>query len=260
MCENFRFFVLKKPQDAMPIVIEAGCGRWDCDQCSLYLRDKWRSHLKKRILAMPGQWWFLTLTAHSKKRTAAQSIANLRRLLDLLLKRMRRLFGRIDYVRVFEKHRSGAFHAHMVLRGVSPFVAVRRTKKRTIFSPLDVRDQKAGAWTFKTWLAKASYSLKAGYSVAAKPIANTAQIVGYVTKYMTKSAQMFEIKGLRRVQCSQSIGSPNKRGSGDWLPIGRVYALDVNYGRFRDVTNKLIITAAYWREHTVYPDESEQPI
>ena len=99
------------------------CGSWSCEYCAGKNRDIWQAHLLTTLPEMSDHWYFVTLTAHEHRRSAAMSLSNIRQNISLLLKRLKRIFKHVEYVRVYEKHpTSEARHAHLVMSGLSPYL------------------------------------------------------------------------------------------------------------------------------------------
>lgn len=79
-------------------------------------------------------------------------------------------------------------------------------------------------------------------------------VIWYITKYLTKAQQNLEVKGLRHVQTSRGIGSPQPQNTLVWqvgsylaanmLPAG-TKTLDLNTG--------FMIDNNYWEQDMVYP-------
>jgi len=257
ICPNFSLYVYKFVPGDTSVVSRLRCKSWQCPYCAAKNRQMWRKHLRKRINAMGGKWWFVTLTAHETTRTEAASLANLRSNLDRLFKRLRRIFERIDYVRVYEVHKTGAFHAHLVVCGLS--ARVQKIRTRGGFEAFRATNQARGKgnWSIRTWFRRTARQLQMGYMVDVSAMENTPQVVAYVTKYMSKAAQNFHVPGLRRIQASQRIGSPKEKSGGGWVVSRAVWGGDVGYGKLLDAQTKEVILPGYWLTHFTYPDDGK---
>lgn len=253
-CPNFQLVVWKFAPGEPAIMVRLRCKSWQCEYCAKKNRELWRSHLKKRIGRIGGSWWFITLTAHEFTRTPGSSLSNLRTNLDRLFKRIRRVWKRIDYVRVYEAHQTGAFHAHLVVQGLSAR-AVRQVAKngQEYFRPTDEPGGKNN-WGVRTWFRRNARQIGLGYMVDVQPVATIPQVVNYVTKYMTKEAQNFNVKHLRRIQASERIGAANPRAQGGWQVGPVVYGGAVQWQAIRDADMKITIPAEYWKDHVTYPE------
>jgi len=217
----------------------------------------WRSHLKKRIGKLGGDWYFLTLTAHENIRTPAGSLDNIRKNLDRLFKRVRRVWGKIQYVRVYEKHKKGAFHTHVVISGLSDRVDRKQARNKQIhYKPASGISYK-GTWGVQTWFRRNARELGMGFMVHIVHLDSTAKTVNYITKYLTKDCQNFEHRYLRRIQTSQGIGSPFERGSGDWNVVTSIWRGMLGDCELTDLNLKMTIPVSYWRDNIVYPKRDE---
>jgi len=204
------------------------CGSWSCEYCAGKNRDIWQAHLLTTLPEMSDHWYFVTLTAHEHLRSAAMSLANIRQNIERLLKRLRRIFNHVEYVRVYEKHpTSEARHAHLVVCGLSPFVErlVARSGSET-FVPVLERTKHRGTWSINTWFKKAARACGMGYQVKCEKVENPTKSVGYAVKYLTKSCQDLHEKGLRHVQTSRGIGAPKVESRYKWQVCSYVTARD----------------------------------
>jgi len=254
ICPNFNLIVWKREAGRV-VMSRLRCKMWSCDYCAQKNREMWRSHLKKRIGGIGGNWWFITITAAEWNQTASKSLDSLRRGLDLLFKRIRRIWGKVEYVRVYEAHKTGAYHAHLVMSGLSPRVQnVRARNGLKSFVASEKRGQHT--WSVKTWFKKTARALKMGYMVDVQSISSVVKVVNYVCKYVTKQSQSFSAKGLRRIQTSAGIGSANSREAGKgWQVAKHVWASDARNLPVWDANLKQTINPSYWQNNVVYPPE-----
>lgn len=234
-------------------VLRLRCKSWQCEYCAAKNREMWRSHLKKRIAALAGEWWFVTVTAHEGNRHSFATLANLRRGLDLLFKRMRKIWKGLEYVRVYEKHRNGGFHAHMVVSGLSPRVAYRKGRNGVrVFSAAQGRGQ--GVLSLKTWFKKSARAVHMGYMVDVQKLDGVRKTINYVCKYFTKEAQNFHVPHLRRIQTSAGIGAANARKEGQgWRVDKYIWQSDVMGKDVYDLNLKMTIKPAFWERNYTYP-------
>jgi len=229
------------------------CKSWQCDYCAKVNRDMWRSHLKKRIGKLGGDWWFITLTAHEHIRTPAGSLANIRKNLDRLFKRIRRVWGKIEYVRVYETHEKGAYHSHLVMSGLTSRVVRKKARNNQIhYKPTDAVSGQ-GTWGVQTWFRRNARQIGMGFMVDVQFTGTTAKTVNYICKYLTKDCQRFTEKNLRRIQTSQGIGSPFERGSGDWNVVTSIWRGMLGDCELTDLNLKMTIPTSYWHDNIVYP-------
>lgn len=233
------------------------CKQWSCEYCAAKNASIWRAHLQKRLPEISAEWYLVTFTAHSKTRSKTGSLENLRNNLDVLLKRASRVFGRLSYVRTFEKHpTSEALHAHYIVAGLAPYVAIGCSAK---LQPMAIgilsRPYREGIWSVKTWFKDAAHDVGMGMIVDVRLIEDEPdKAIWYVTKYLTKEQQNIDVKGLRHVQTTRDIGSPKVEGDLVWETSSYITArhfepntkvLDINTGK--------VIDNSYWEQHNVYP-------
>lgn len=253
-CPHFSMIVFKDFQDGEVVMKRLRCKSWQCDHCAKKNRQEWAQHLRKRLPRVADRWWFVTLTAHENLRTPENSLENIRSNIDRLFKRLRRIYAKIDYVRVYEVHTLGAFHAHLVVAGLSARVQKHQTKSGVIYWRETVSPRGIGNLSIRTWFRRTCRSFGMGYMVDVQEVHELSQVVKYVVKYLTKDAQNFKVKALRRVQTSQRIGGLRPHGDGGWQAKARVFRTDVPEGKsLYDADRKLQIPAEYWQDHLTYP-------
>lgn len=215
-------------------------------------------HLKERLPQVSDEWWILTLTAPPWARSAASSLQSIRKAVDALIKRCKRVFGsNIQYVRVYEKHpTSDAIHSHFIISGLSPYVAIGYSAK---LQPMAIgvlsRGGRDGIWAVRTWFKKVAQELKMGRQVDVQQIVGAATgAVYYVAGYLTKSMQDIPIKGLRHVQTTRKVGGPKVKETTGWqtgpyLPryefAKGTSVIDLNTGE--------VISDEYWVGHSFWP-------
>lgn len=253
-CPNFSWIVWRHNRLGETEMTRLRCKSWQCEYCAQKNREMWRSHLKKSIGKLGGDWWFITITAHEWNRVKAATLGCLRTGLALLFKRMRRVWKEFDYVRVYELHEKSAFHAHLIISGLSPRVAHRRARsgERT-FSP--AFDKGKSVWSLKTWFKKTARSCKMGYMVDVQKLNSVAKTVNYICKYITKQAQAFDEPYLRRIETGGRIKAANSRKPAQgWVCDAYVWSSACAGGRVLvDLNLKLRINPTFWRENYTYP-------
>jgi len=235
------------------------CKQWSCEYCAKKNQSIWAAFLLDRLPEVADTWWLVTLTAHSKLRTAELSLKNIRDNIDRLMKRVKRVFGKVEYVRVYEKHpTSEARHAHFIMSGLSPWVVNGCSAKlRPMALAVMERGGTRGTWSVKTWFKKNAQEVNLGYMVdVSGAISHTGKVVSYVVKYLTKSQQDLTEKGLRHVQTSRGVGSPKQESDYAWNVVSFVTARDFTAGQeVFDLQAGTPINSDYWNEQDVYPPE-----
>ncbi len=239
------------------------CKSWQCPFCSLKNASTWRLHLLERLPEVSNEWFLMTLTADRFTRSMESSLENIRSKIDVLIKRMKRVFGEgIEYVRVYEKHPSSrALHAHFIISGITPFVALGCSAKlRPMCIGVLRRVGRNGVWTAQTWLKKICQELKMGYMATLEQITgDTKRCVFYITKYMTKEQQNFHVPYLRHVQVTKGIGSPGGEESTGWIVANTIEAaMFAPNAQIVDLNTGEIINNDYWELHHWYPIEDER--
>lgn len=257
-CPRFPLCAIARVGNGRVLFTRLRCGQWSCDWCAKKNQEIWRAHLMDRLPDISDFWWLITLTAHEHRRTEALSLANIRDNLDRLFKRIRRIFKHFTYVRVYEKHpTSQARHSHLLACGISPFLVreVSRTGSIT-YIPVLSRQGHKGTWAIRTWFKKTARELGMGYQADCQPIEDPKRASGYVTKYLTKSQQDLNEKGLRHVQTSREIGAPKNETQYAWKVASFFTARDFVAGEYViDLQTGERIDEGYFEEENVYPPE-----
>ena len=259
VCKRYMKVAFAHTGEKKAIFTRLRCKQWSCPACAKTNQWIWRNWLIKRLPEVSDEWWLLTLTAASYKRTAWSSMDNIRDNLEAFFKRVKRVFGEIEYVRVYEKHpTSEAVHCHVIISGLCPFVAIGHSvKHRPMAIGVLSRSRRNGVWAVKTWVKKIAQELSMGYIADIKRLEGTPeQAAFYVTKYLTKAQEELHVKGLRHVQVTKGIGSPPKEKSTEWQTASYIIAtmfppnasiLDVNTGK--------VIDNNFWEHTGFYPNE-----
>jgi hypothetical protein len=214
-CQKLQMIGLSEPHKNQrgkdgKTVVHLRCGMWDCDYCADINRKKWRVFLFDRLPQVSKAWSMLTITCdspqHASKTTLSYVVANF----DKLMKRLKRLWGSFEYVRVYERHKSGEFHAHLLISYIPSDYP-----KKSVWRKLRGRVAYRGAayYQLKTACVEVGFGeqvdispvLEDGYDGYKVP-ANPAIVASYVTKYMSKDMANMP-KGTRRIQTSSGIGA-----------------------------------------------------
>lgn len=233
------------------------CKQWSCDYCAKKNASIWRAFLKEKLPEVSNEWWLVTFTAHKNTRSKQASLQNIRSNIDKLFKRVKRVFGSVSYVRTFERHpTSRAIHAHFIVCGLSPYVAIGHSvKHRPVAFGVIRRATRNGVWSVKTWFKIQTQDVGMGMICDVRLIQGEPLFaVLYVCKYLTKSQQELDVKGLRHVQTTRDIGSPKNEKIHEWQTAAYIVPqyfapntaiLDVNTGKTIDNN--------YWEVHNFYP-------
>lgn len=260
ICAKYQRVAFATTAPKKAIFTRLRCKQWSCEPCARLNAWIWRNWLMQRLPEVGKEWWILTLTAHSGTRSKVSSMDNLRTRLEAFFKRAKRVFGEIEYVRVYEKHpTSDAVHVHAIVCGFSPFVAFGRSvKHRPMAIGTLTRSCRGGFWSVRSWVKKTAQELKMGYIADIKKISGEPiRAVWYVTKYLTKAQNDLHVRGLRHVQVTSGIGSPPKIDSDlVWDTAAFIVArmFDPNT-EITDINTGTVINNGYWEMKGFYPDE-----
>lgn len=242
------------------LLTRIGCGMWSCEFCSKQMKRKWLAKLRKRLPEISDKWWLVTFTAPQASFTHEDSLKRLRRGIDLFFKRARRIWEKVEYVRVYEAHsKRTTVHAHLIVSGLSPFLSVGKSRNgRQVFTPVYIRKGRKGTWALRTFTKKTALDCGMGYIADAKEV-DCIRATRYVTKYLVKSLQQLEIKGLRHVQTTQGIGGITAEKTVGWIVGYRLNKWQV-YGdeTVWDAQRKATVPESYWHDGEVYPPLNEK--
>lgn len=245
-CENFKAIAVSQQQSTL-LMARLRCKQWSCEYCAGKNRAIWRAHLLDYANKNVAQWSFLTITAtgdaHRDSTTLEQICSNF----DRLMKRLKRAWGKFEYVRVYERHASGEFHAHMLIN-IMPPDAMEKKKWKVVRRG----DRKRYFGVYYHDLKTACEECGMGFMVDFTPLVDLRQktaflphhAVGYVTKYLTKNVGNPMPKGTRRIQTSRSISAPDDEASLTWRIKSGIYLDDVlNNEQVIDVSAKQVVTS-----------------
>jgi hypothetical protein len=259
VCKRYKKVAFANTGEKEAIFTRLRCKQWDCPACAKLNQAQWRKWLVKRLPEVSDSWWLLTLTANENKRTATQSMACIRDNLDVFFKRLKRIMGHIEYVRVYEKHpTSEAIHAHVVICGIEPFIQFGCSEKlRPMAIGTTTRRGRDGSWAVRTWIKKTARALSMGYIADIKPLKGDVRFVAlYITKYVTIKQAALHFKGLRHVQVTTGIGGLPEEKNLEWVTAAYITArmFDPNTS-IKDVNTGDVIDNNHWELHSFYPHE-----
>jgi len=266
-CPNFQAILVGQDGNKL-LIARTRCNMWTCPYCAKVKQKMWRARIIQHISEnsedwlfvrgyVPwqkarGAWCWFTLTAHSKARGIA-SLTNIRNAWDTLVKRMKRLYGKFQYCRVFERHKDGSYHLHAIANFHFGDIKERRARK-------DGTSTK-----YSVWLKKNAQSLGLGYYTHADDIERNhgGYIASYVTKYMTKLSDVAksEYGRIRRIQVSQGWTKWYKpKETLSWEVESGVFEQDLWSAAAADLTYVDIATGerlSYdnFIDHIIYPPE-----
>lgn len=259
VCKLYKKVAFSQTGPKEAIFTRLRCKQWSCEFCAKKNASIWRAFLKEKLPTISKEWYLVTFTANRHTRTKQGSLANLRDNLDKLFKRIKRCFGSISYVRTFERHPTSlAIHAHFIISGLAPFVAIGASvKHRPMSFGVLTRRQRNGVWGIKTWLKINAQECKIGMICDARLIeGDPVYAVLYVCKYLTKSQQELDVKGLRHVQTTRDVGSPKSVGEVVWQTANYITArMFPPNTSINDINTGQVINNDFWEHTGFYPNE-----
>jgi len=171
------------------------CSMWSCESCGARNAKRWIARIIDGCNNLPAKnWYFATITAHRRWRGKHKSLMNIRKNWHKLRKRLARLADaqgeQLFYARVWEAHKDGSFHMHVVTN-----------------APVGTR-----------WLKDNSAQCGLGYQAKIDEVVNAGQVAGYISKYMLKSMPNSTNypKGARRIEVSRNWIAWNAKVSDEW--------------------------------------------
>lgn len=180
------------------IFLDTQCRCYDCPTCVEQIK---RLHQARIIYGTKEyedwrglRWSFVTLTSHEKCQTFETSLALFQVALPKWRKRMKRRYGNYDYVLVFETHKSGSVHVHMLIN-----CAVS-----------------------KKWVRRHARAVGLGYMADVQKLHAAAAAGKYCSKYISKSLGENRFpKRFKRVRYSHGWPELPKKQSNirDWIAV-----------------------------------------
>lgn len=213
-CPNYNGVLVAKT-DSNYLIATVGCHMWTCPVCAVGLRAQWAYKITRGVQAIDSPTWaFWTLTAHRKQRGWDRSLANLQNGWKRLSARMRRYTGEpMAYCRVYEQHKDGSAHWHMICNVL----------------PHDWKPPTGKTSPGSQWAKEQAVKCGLGYMVKVLSLASVDAplVAAYVTKYMVKMETPLP-KGTRRVQTSQNWPSDAQISDAqfDWKHYNHFLARD----------------------------------
>lgn len=233
-CTGFNASVMATDTNGDYLIYRPRCKQWSCPYCAGQNRKLWRYRIMLECeKTIQNVWFFWTITLdgsdHKSDNPQIDSLMLWRERWDKLMKRVRRDMKKLStsfkYVRVFESHKSGILHVHML--------------SNVAYGDIQECDQ----WNNKTkqndkvWrsesLATHLDELELGNIHDVRPIVTEDEtdngvarnVSAYVTKYLTKDIQsgvrnILKDAGMSRVrmiQTSQKFGEiPENEDKLNW--------------------------------------------
>lgn len=256
VCENFRGIAFTPVKGGLGIT-RLRCKKWSCPHCAKLNQTQWRVFLGATLPAISPTWTLITFTAHRKWHKNENSLKNIMSGWDRLMKRLKRDFGRFEYVRLYERHASGEFHVHMLC-------SVNCDPTESDYRLINGKKRYRG----RVYVSAKTHAIKCGlgYQIDVSPLVDddlqptdTWRAVSYVVKYMGKGLAGDMPKGTRRIQTSRGIGSPKPAPSDmDWVLKSGVYRSDVETDNWFDLNRqKREIVLSDFDDSYIYPPQAD---
>lgn len=116
-CPRYRGVLRKKDDQHGLLVMPTRCKSWKCPYCSVVNARKLAASIAADIEAMPVSWAvFGTLTAPGGRgRTAQSTHRAIAKSWQVVKQALQRRWGRFEYLLIYERHKSGCYHAHLIM-------------------------------------------------------------------------------------------------------------------------------------------------
>lgn len=254
------------------LIYKARCKQWDCPFCALVNMRIWRARIMGEVerderMGKDTKWYFWTLTLDGKDHTGLSSIKVWRKSWQKLMKRIKRNLGKFRYVRVFEPHKSGTLHVHMLTDRAYEDLKKKGNHPNCRYESgvlsAHLKDLKLGR----------IHDIKEIVTSYDSENGRARNVSAYVTKYMTKDIQSdmrFKLKesGNGRVRLIQTSAKwynqkPENHNNLDWdnraLSITE-YEFLGRGDRARDIAQDRNITIDDFYDHDHYPNQTSDTI
>jgi len=207
-CPNWVRIIFKPPEDASGTALlrRLPCGNWECPYCGPINRKRWLLRLLKGFDGK--RFMFLTITCRPNS-TPQSSLNDLKRTHERFVKRLKRVLRDEDtltYALVYEVHKSGVYHSHLIVSPViEKLLRIENKNKTVTFTASD-----DGELQFVNWLKDTTANLGLGYMAHVEYRKNSRSpkhAAMYALKYITmveKNASKFP-RHWRRVCVSRDV-------------------------------------------------------
>lgn len=274
-CPNYSKAVRTTDDDGNVLIARTRCKQWSCGYCANVNRNIWIARIINQVVkGGHDMWFFWTVTLkpsdHLKgdyKNALSHSMKVWRANWDKLMKQAKRDLGKLVYVRIFETHKNGTLHVHMLAdKTYSDVVEVNEIR------PDGTPNTRHVSATF-TGITK-RYSLGVIHDI--KPIVTKEKgdngvarnVSSYVTKYMTKELQS-DVRSLlkstgngrvRMVQTSQNFAKVSSNGIYDWsigdVSVGEAKLIWYERRDILDVQNGKTLEYDDFEHYPHYPNKA----
>jgi len=209
-------------QNQKHVAFVVGCGKWDCAHCARVNVKRFMARIIHGIEALGDEKWYLwtaTLPPHERgfeKSVTAWRTKWRKLYYELKNEQKRQKWGVIHLIRVYEKHKDGTLHIHVISNQ-----NLQSSKKRGggwhWREEYKVKRRDHSIYYRSAWLEEKAKKVGLGYICECRPLEANKDgndhylIAGYVSKYLTKSDLGNYPKGFHRVEFSQQFPHLPKR-------------------------------------------------
>lgn len=271
-CTKYQKLGVGRAEGSSSVLVRLRCKLWSCEYCASINRVQWRMRMLRTLERLDDVWTFSTFTAHSFAHATGSTLDNLKTGFTKLLKRMRRLMKhkKLIYIAVYEKHKSGAYHIHMLSNFRIYEVGDTYGRRKRLITNNELLN-KAHKHALRAHVADCSlgrqYDVQVidteyNENIDVDPLTQSAlQISSYITKYMTKDIQreieMDKKRGFRMIVCSRDFKPEDATDVSDmnWNIISE-YSIDdyfnVDRTNIVDANRKKKITLGEFNDRGLY--------
>mgnify|MGYP000470266018 CR=1 FL=1 len=263
-CPNYSTSLKAKDKNNT-YIYKARCKQWSCPYCAGVNKRIWRGRIMNEIESTPEHkiWYFWTLTLLGKDHKGLNhSLQIWRDKWSKLRKRIVRDLGKLRFVRVFEMHKDGTLHIHMLTdKAYKDLKTIAATDKQS------ERHESAK-------LTKHLNDLDLGYIHDIKTIETENEeengiarnVSAYVVKYLTKDVQEFVRVILRKSKTRMRIIQTSHKWYNDTKKDAELtwkqeslyrseYLAMESYKDAIDLSTDTVITIDDFHEYDHYPNK-----
>jgi len=266
-CPNYSQSIVSDTEHGSKLIARTRCKMWSCDYCAKINRKLWQARIMNQVkIDTDKKWYFWTITlAPWDHDGTLHSIQIWRNVWDKLIKTLKRKLGRFNYLRVFEEHKDGTLHVHMLADESYDDVEII-----TELNEDETKNTRHHSAEFKKLLLK--YGL--GYIHDIQPITDKkkinavhALVASYVTKYLTKNIQSQirvllkknDMGRIRLIQTSQNWAQVKQQIKSDWtigdIKLYEAHDIWKNGGKIVDINNDIELEEIDFHDVGHYPNK-----
>jgi hypothetical protein len=201
-------YAVKDTENGGIKVVPFYCKQWACERCRSSVSKLWAHRIYEAFAQLQAErakkgsyqvLWFVTFTMPSgwqKTNTVGKAHYDyLKKCLSVVIRECRKKYADYAYVAVFEAHKTGVPHLHMIASRPLP------TPNQPEASKHEVHD----------------YAYHHGFGfMCDQQTVNSRKAASYVAKYLTKSGHKMP-KGTRRVLATHELIPEAEKSGGAWI-------------------------------------------